>query len=72
MQIDPKLIAAGIGAIGLAAGAGAGLVKITTPEAAQCAVDLAATNARMEGLIEIKESCKSALELCLTPNGEEP
>ena len=71
MQFDPKLIATGIAAIGLAAGAGAGLVKITTPEAAECAVNLADAKARVEMLNEIKDSCKVALESCLTP-GEKP
>lgn len=63
-KFDPRLIGAGLAAIGIMAGAAGGYVRITTPEAAQCAVDLADAKARLELLVEVKESCKSALEAC--------
>ena len=62
--MDPKTIGAGLGAVGVVALALAGYVQIQTPEAAKCAVDLSAANARLEMLNEVKDTCKTALEGC--------
>lgn len=64
MTIDSKHISAGLAAIGLAALAATGYVNITTPEAQQCAVDLADAKARLELLTEATDACKDALEVC--------
>lgn len=64
MPVDPKHVGAGLAALGIAALAVSGYLKITTPEAAQCAVDLADARARLETLVEVKDSCKVALEAC--------
>jgi len=69
MNIDPKYIAAGVGVLGILGLAVTGYVRITTPEAAQCAVDLASTKARMEGLVEVKDACKTALSMCAPAKG---
>lgn len=63
-ELDPRHIGAGLAAIGVLALAASGYVHITTPEAAQCAVDLADAKARLEVLTEVKDSCKVALEHC--------
>lgn len=63
-KFDPRLVGAGLAAIGILAGAAGGYVRITTPEAAQCAVDLADAKARLELLSEVKDSCKTALAAC--------
>jgi hypothetical protein len=44
--------------------AAAGYLQITTPEAAKCKVDLADARARLDLLIEAKDACKVALEVC--------
>jgi hypothetical protein len=68
--MDPKQIGAGLAAIGIIAGALGGYFHISTPEAAQCSIDLADAKARLELLSEVKESCKVALTTCLeTPGG---
>jgi hypothetical protein len=70
MTLDPKQIGMGLAALGIMAGALGGYLRITTPEAAQCSVDLADARARLELLSEVKESCKVALTTCLeTPGG---
>jgi hypothetical protein len=69
---DPRLIGAGLATIGLLAGAAGGYVRITTPEAAQCAVDLADAKARLELLAEVKDSCKTALAACVAAPKETP
>lgn len=61
---DPRHMAAGLAAIGIVALAAAGYVKVTTPEAQQCAVDLADARARLELLVEVKDACKEALASC--------
>jgi 16S rRNA G1207 methylase RsmC len=70
-KVEGKHIGAGLGALGVLALAVSGYVNITTPEAQQCAVDLAAAQARLELIEEAKESlkeatasCKSALKSC--------
>lgn len=68
---DPKIILYGLAAVGLLAGTFAGYVKVTTPEAAQCAVDLADAKARLELLTEAKDACKTALSVC-APTGKSP
>jgi hypothetical protein len=60
-----KYGALGLGMLGLLAGAAGGYVNITTPEAAQCAVDLADARARLELLTEAKDACKEALGVCV-------
>ena len=64
MSLDTRHIGAGLAALGVIALGAAGYLKVQTPEAAQCAVDLAATKARMEGLVEVRDACKTALEAC--------
>ncbi len=64
MQFDIKHVGAGLAAIGVLGAAMTGYVRITTPEAAQCAVDLADAKARLELLAEVKDSCKDALKAC--------
>lgn len=71
-KIDPRHVGAGIAAIGIIAGAMGGYVTIMTPEAAQCAVDLADAKARLELLTEVKESCKTALASCAAAPKENP
>lgn len=61
MTLDTRYLSAAIGAIGVIALAAAGYVQITTPEAAQCSVDLADARARLELLREVKDTCKAAL-----------
>lgn len=62
---DPKYMAAGLGLLGVLGLGAIGYVKITTPEAAQCAVDLADAKARLELLTEAKDACKTALTACV-------
>lgn len=69
IHLDPKYINAGLAAIGVIALTASGYLRITTPEAAQCAVELADAKARVEMLGEVKDSCKIALNACLTPGG---
>lgn len=64
MKLDPKLLAYVIGAVGVLAGAAGGYVRVTTPEAAECAVSLADKSARLELTGEAMDSCRKALELC--------
>lgn len=64
MQADAKTIGGGLAVLGVLGGAVVGYVKIQTPEAAKCAVDLSAAEARVEMLTEIKDTCKVALEGC--------
>ncbi len=64
MKFDSKHLAAALGAISILVLAAAGAVKITTPEAAECAVDLADARARLELLTEVKDACKVALTSC--------
>ena len=61
MTLDSRYLSAAIGAIGVLALAAAGYLQITTPEAAQCTVDLADARARLEMLGEVKQACKTAL-----------
>lgn len=68
---DPKMLLYGLAAVGVLAGSFAGYVKVTTPEAAQCAVDLADAKARLELLNEAKDACKTALSIC-APVGKNP
>lgn len=67
MNLDPKYIGAGLAVLGILGGTAIGYVKITTPEAAQCAVDLADAKARLELLTEVKDTCKMALTACVQP-----
>jgi hypothetical protein len=62
---DSKYISAGLAAIGAIALAAAGTLTITTPEAQECAVELADAKARLELLTEAKETCKAALTTCV-------
>lgn len=68
MTLDPKHISAGLAAIGLLALAATGYVNITTPEAQQCAVDLADARARLELHGEAMGACKTALKSCVAPS----
>lgn len=61
---DTRYASAAVAAVGVLALAAAGYLQITTPEAAQCAVDLADARARLELLIEAKDACKAALKTC--------
>lgn len=61
---EHKMLYAGIAGIGIMFAAAAGYVNITTPEAQQCAVDLADAKARLELHEEIMDACKAALEEC--------
>jgi len=69
--LDPKTIGAGLTAIGIIALAFAGYVKITTPEAQQCQIELAGAKARLELLTEAKDACKDALNAYLKPAKED-
>lgn len=64
MQPDMKTVGWGLTVLGIIGGAIIGWVKIQTPEAAQCAIDLAGTKVRLEMVTEIKDTCKTALEDC--------
>lgn len=64
MTIDSKTMSAGLAAVGVLALAATGYVNITTPEAQQCAVDLAAAQARLELIEEANESLKDAASSC--------
>ncbi len=68
--MDSRYIGGGLAAIGIAAGVLGGYFSITTPEAQQCAVDLADARARLELLVEAKDTCKAALSTCIP--SEEP
>lgn len=70
MTFDSKYIGTGLAALGVVALAAAGYLKIQTPEAAQCAVDLAAANTRLELLSEVKDQCKVALQTCISTEGK--
>jgi predicted aconitase len=68
---DPKYMGAGLAALGVIAMAATGYINITTPEAQQCAVDLADAQARLELIQEARNSlqeatsaCKDALQMC--------
>ena len=63
-MLDPKAIAAILGALAIGAGAATGLLKITTPEAAECSISLADKSARLELTTKAMESCSAALTLC--------
>lgn len=64
-SFDPRHIGSGLAALGLLALAAAGYVTITTPQAQQCAVDLAAAKVRIEYLTDAKDACKEALRVCV-------
>ena len=65
MKLDAKYIGGGLAAIGMLAAASAGYLTITTPEAQECAIELADAKARLELGNEIKAACKTALESCI-------
>lgn len=62
---DPRYVGAGLAALGVVAMTLAGYVTITTPQAQQCAIDLADARARLELLTEAKDACKEALQVCV-------
>lgn len=62
--LDPKAVSYIVGVLGILAAAAMGYVKVTTPEAAQCAVDLADKSARLELTTQAMDSCSEALKLC--------
>lgn len=64
MKLDQKAIAYVIGVVGILAGAAGGYFKITTPEAAECQVQLADKSARLELTEKAAASCEKALDLC--------
>lgn len=64
-NLDSKYIGGGLAAIGILAAASAGYLTITTPEAQECAIDLADAKARLELGEEIKDTCKIALKSCV-------
>lgn len=64
MKLDPKLIAYAVGVLGILGGAAGGWLRITTPEAADCAVSLADRSARLELTDKAMTSCSAALTLC--------
>jgi len=64
LKLENKPAIAGLGALGILALAALGYVSITTPEAQQCAVDLADAKARLEMHAEIMKACKTALDEC--------
>jgi hypothetical protein len=66
-DLDPKHIGVGLAALGVVALALVGYVKITTPEAQQCQIELADAKARLELLTEAKDACKDALHVCARP-----
>jgi len=61
---NSRYASAGLGAIGMIALALAGYLKITTPEAVQCQVELADKTARLEMTDEAIAACRVALESC--------
>jgi|1_EtaG_2_1085319.scaffolds.fasta_scaffold76461_2 hypothetical protein len=67
-----KTWAAGIGVIGVLGLATAGYIQITTPEHAQCSIELAGAEVRLELLTEATEACAPALETCLGIIGGAP
>jgi hypothetical protein len=69
---DPRAMGAGLATLGVIALAAAGYVTITTPQAQQCAIDLADARARLELLTEAKDACKEALMVCVPPKKESP
>jgi len=63
-RFDPKTIAYIVAVAGALAGVAGGYLRVTTPEAAACAVALADKSARLE-LTEVAiEKCAAALDLC--------
>ncbi len=60
----PQQVAYVVAVAGVLAGAAGGYVRVTTPEAAQCAVDLADKTARLELTAEAMGACERALDLC--------
>lgn len=67
--MESKHVTAGLAAIGVIAMSASGYLYVSTPEAQQCAVELADAKARLELVTEAKNTCKSALEKCV---GEVP
>lgn len=67
MKLDQKSVAWVIGLVGILAGAAGGYLKITTPEAAECQVQLADRTARLELVSHAADSCEKALDLCASP-----
>jgi hypothetical protein len=63
-QVDSKYVGGGLAAIGMLFFAATGYLTITTPEAQQCAVDLAAAEARLELIEEAKQSLEDAKDAC--------
>lgn len=64
INLENKPAIAGVGVLGVIGMAALGYVSITTPEAQQCAVDLADAKARLELHEEIMQACKTALDEC--------
>ena len=64
-----RYISAGLAAIGVIALAAVGYLKITTPEALQCQVDLADRTARLELTTKAMLACEQVLDTC---TGEAP
>ena len=67
MQLDRQIAAYVVGAIGILAGAAGGYVKITTPEAAECQVQLADKAARLELTERAVAACEKVLDLYSAP-----
>lgn len=64
MTLDTKHVGAGLATLGVVAMAGAGYLRVQTPEAAACEVDRARLEERIVALTEVKETCKAALASC--------
>ena len=64
MKLDPKLVAYAVAVVGILAGAAGGYVRVTTPEEAKCAVDLADKSARLELTDKAVLQCADALKMC--------
>lgn len=71
-EVSTQQMAMGLGVVGALGLALLGVIKITTPDEAQCQVDLSAAKARLDLLQEVKETCKTALTACAATHPETP
>ena len=60
----PQHLAYAVAVVGALVGMAGGYLRVTTPEAAQCAVELADKAARLDLTTQAMGTCERALDLC--------
>lgn len=64
LKLAPKQVGAGLAALGAMAMAASGALYISTPEAQECAVELARAEVRLELHADAMDLCEVALSSC--------